>query len=243
MRCIERGGRRKSKPDIFMSHSSKDKKIAARLSTDLNFCGIDVWLDQWELHIGQSLTDELARAMDDSRYIAIVITENYNKSVWTKTEYKKALSREQRENRTVMLPLILGKAEIPDFLEDKIYVDLRTDYYSQLTQVAGMIHGLSEFRISRALEDRPPERMKDIWDLLESLGFEPYVVVGDDDFHEMLKHGGKRIRDDYAYFYPDALLESAAVSKHVKALLQQLQAERHETAFPFLRSQTRPIAD
>jgi hypothetical protein len=76
MRCIERVARPKSKPDIFMSHSCKDKKIVARLSTDQNFCGIDVWLDQWELHIGQSLTDELAEAMDDSRYIAIVITEN-----------------------------------------------------------------------------------------------------------------------------------------------------------------------
>ncbi|HET9963079.1 MAG TPA: toll/interleukin-1 receptor domain-containing protein [Nitrospiraceae bacterium] len=98
------------------------------MSTDQNFCGIDVWLDQWELHIGQSLTDELAKAMDDSRYIAIVITENYNKSVWTKTEYQKALSREQRERRTIMLTLILGNAEIPDFLEDKIFVDLRTNY-------------------------------------------------------------------------------------------------------------------
>jgi hypothetical protein len=74
--------------------------------------------------------------------------------------------------------------------------------------------------------------------LLESLGFDLYVVVGDDDFHEMLKHGGKSIRDDYAYFYPDALLGSAAVSKHVKALLRQLQAGRYEAAFPFLCSQT-----
>ncbi len=60
--------------------------------------------------------------MDDARYIAILITENYNKTVWTKTEYKKALAREQKENRTVMLPLIVGEAQIPDFLEDKIYL-------------------------------------------------------------------------------------------------------------------------
>jgi hypothetical protein len=83
--------------------------------------------------------------------------------VWTKTEYKKALSREQRERRTIMLTLILGNAEIPDFLEDKIFVDLRTNYYSRLAQVAGMVHGLSEFRIARAIENRPPERTKDIW--------------------------------------------------------------------------------
>jgi len=219
---VERGRRRTSKPDIFISHSSKDKKIAAHLAIDLNFCGIDVWLDQWELQIGQSLTDELAKAMDDSRYIAILITENYNKSVWTKAEYKKALSREQREERTVMLPLLLGETEIPDFLEDKIYVDLRTDYYSGLARIAGMVHGLSAFRIARAIADHPPERVKDIWGLLESMGFEPFVVFGDDDFDEILKHGGQRIRDDYALFSPEALLESVVVSEHVKALLLEV---------------------
>jgi hypothetical protein len=64
--------------------------------------------------------------------------------------------------------------------------------------------------------------VKDIWALLESVGFEPYVVLGDDDFEEMLKHGGRRVRDDYALFDPDTLLESAAVSQHVKALLQEV---------------------
>ena len=222
MMRIERGARRTSKPNIFISHSSKDKETAAHLATDMNFCGIDVWLDQWELQIGQSLTDELAKAMDDSRYIAILITGNYNKSVWTKAEYKKALSREQHEKRTVMLPLLLGEAEMPDFLEDKIYVDLRTNYYSGLARIAGMVHELSEFRIARAIADHPPKRVKDIWGLFESMGFEPYVVVGHDDFDEILKHGGKRIRDDYAYFYLDTLLESTAVSEHVKALLQEV---------------------
>ena len=53
MMRVERGIRRASDPDIFLSHSAKDKEIAARLATDLNFCGIDVWLDLWELQIGQ----------------------------------------------------------------------------------------------------------------------------------------------------------------------------------------------
>lgn len=120
MRGIERGAGRTAKPDIFISHSSRDKAAALHLATTLKCCAIDVWLDDWELEVGQSLTDEIAKAMDDSRFIAILITETYNKTVWTKTEYKKALAREQKEDRTVMLPLIVGEAQIPDFLEDKI---------------------------------------------------------------------------------------------------------------------------
>lgn len=222
MRRVERGARRTAKPNIFISHSSRDKAAASQLATNLNFCSIDVWLDDWELEVGQSLTDEIAKAMDDSRFIAILITENYNKTIWTKTEYKKALAREQRENRTVMLPLIVGKGQIPDFLEDKIYIDLRTKYFSGITKLVGLIHGLSQFRVSRALTDRQPQSVSNVWGLLQSIGFEPYVVLGKDDFDEMLKHGGELLRDDYALFRPDVLLESAFVSDHVKALVREL---------------------
>lgn len=222
MKPIERGAKRTANPDIFMSHSSRDRVAASNLAATLNFCAIDVWLDDWELEVGQSLTDEIAKAMDTSRFIAILITENYNKSVWTKTEYKKALAREQKENRTVMLPLIVGEAQIPDFLEDKIYIDLRTEYFSGIVKLVGMVHGLSQFRVSRALQARPPQSVSDIWRLLESIGFDPYVVVGKDDFDEMLKHGGRPLKDGYAEFNPDVLLKSAAVSDHVKALVQEL---------------------
>jgi len=219
---IERGAKRTAKPDIFISHSSRDKPAAIRLASTLNFCAIDVWLDDWELEVGQSLTDEIAKAMDDSRFIAILITENYNKTVWTKTEYKKALSREQKEGRTVMLPLIVGKAEIPDFLEDKLYIDLRQDFFSGIVQLVGLVHGLTKFRVSTALSSRKPERVRDVWKLLQTIGFEPYVVLGRDDFDEMLKHGGELERDDYARFSPYALLESPEVSPHVKALVREL---------------------
>ncbi len=38
---VERGSGRRSNPDVFLSHSSRDKALALRLATDLNFCGVD----------------------------------------------------------------------------------------------------------------------------------------------------------------------------------------------------------
>jgi hypothetical protein len=222
MMKIERGVKRTAKPDIFISHSSKDKAAAVHMAKILNFCSIDVWLDDWELDIGQSLTDEISKAMDDSRYIAILITENYNKSVWTKTEYKKALAREQKEQRTVMLPLIVGEAIIPDFLEDKIYIDLRKEFFTGVVTLVGMIHGLSRYRVSEGLSRFKPESVRDVWELLQSIGFEPYVVLGEDDFQEMLKNGGRLIKPEYAQFDPYELLHSPSVSNHVKALVNEL---------------------
>ena len=222
MMRIERGAKRTAKPDLFMSHSSRDKLKALRLAKTLNFCAIDVWMDDWELAVGQSLTDEIAKAMDESRFIGILITENYNQTVWTKTEYKKALAREQKEKRVVMLPLIVGEARIPDFLEDKLYIDLRNDFYVGVTKLVGMIHGLSAFRVSQAIAEQHPQRVRDVWRLLESIGFEPYVVLGHDDFDEALKHGGRLLRENYAQFDPTVLLDSPLVTDHVKSLIREL---------------------
>ena len=77
MKEVKRGAKRTAKPDIFISHSSKDKDAALHLAKILNYCAIDVWLDDWELEVGQSLTDEISKAMVDARYIAILITVNF----------------------------------------------------------------------------------------------------------------------------------------------------------------------
>ena len=223
MRLIERGAKRTAKPDIFISHSSRDKAAAFRLAKALNYCAIDVWLDDWEVEIGHSLTDTIARAMDEARYIAILITANYNQTVWTKTEYKKALSREQKEQRTVMLPIIVGDANIPDFLEDKVYIDLRDDYFCGIVKLVGMVHEISRYRISGALAEQKPQSVSAVWNLLESIGFEPYIVLGRDDFEEVLRHGGDLVKNDYARFSPDRILRSPDVSSHVKAIIQELE--------------------
>ena len=222
---ITRGPRRTARPDIFISHSSRDKAAALQLAKTLNFCGVDVWLDDWELEVGDSLTDRLSQAMNQSKYIAILITENYNKTVWTKTEYKRALAREQKEQRVVMLPLIVGEAEIPEFLEDKIYIDLREQYFSGITRLVGMIHGLERYHVSAALSAREPQSVADIWELLEEIGFDPYVVLGEQDFQEVLKYGGHLAGPDYLQFNLESLLESKAVSEHVKSLAKELQTK------------------
>jgi hypothetical protein len=222
MMAIERGAKRTAKPDIFISHSSRDKDAALHLAKILNYCATDVWLDDWELEVGQSLTDEISRAMDEARYIAILITENYNKTVWTKTEYKKALTREQKEQRTVMLPIIIGKAEIPDFLEDKIYIDLREDYFCGILKLVGMVHGLSRYRISRELSDQKPANVADIWRALVSIGFDRYIVLGRDDFEEVLRSGGRLLQANYATFNPYRVIQNPEVSRHVKNLIREL---------------------
>ncbi|HKB68633.1 MAG TPA: toll/interleukin-1 receptor domain-containing protein [Pyrinomonadaceae bacterium] len=222
MKFIVRGAKRKSDPHLFLSHCSKDKVIARQLATDLILCGVDAWLDEWEIHLGQSLPDVLADAMAKSQYIGILMTENYNTSVWTKTEYRRALTREQNEGRIVMLPLLLSGVTIPDFIQDKIYVDFRTDYFAALARLIAVVHDLSTSRISRILANSTPTSIAEVWDTLEQSGFKPCVLLEGEDFMEVLGAGGRAVAPDYAHFDVMQVLEDPTVSLPVKDLLRKL---------------------
>jgi hypothetical protein len=54
-------------------------------------------------------------------------------------------------------------------------------------------------------------------------GFDPYIVLGKDDFEEVLHNGEELIESGYARFSPNALLQSAVVSDHIKTLVRDLE--------------------
>src|SRR5688572_21905892 len=123
-------------PDVFLSHSARDKDFVCQLAEDLAFCEVDVWLDEWELQPGDSLHDVIGQALNASRLVAIVLGDNFTDSRWASDEMKQALARERRENRVVVVPLLVGQIPLPAFIEDKLYIDFRVDYYAGVARLA-----------------------------------------------------------------------------------------------------------
>jgi hypothetical protein len=85
-----------------------------------------------------------------------------------------------------------------------------------------LIHTLDQFRVSRALAENPPHSVNDIWHLLRSIGSEPYIVLGQTDFDEILLHGAKLQPNGRATFYVDEVCASPSLSEHMKELLRQV---------------------
>jgi hypothetical protein len=42
-------------PRVFISHSSQDKSFAEKIALDLKRRGIGIWIDKWEIKVGDSL--------------------------------------------------------------------------------------------------------------------------------------------------------------------------------------------
>ena len=142
MQIVDRSvkGRVHRVPDLFLSHSSRDKDFVRKLAEDLAFCEVDVWLDEWELQLGDSLYDVISQALTKSQFIAVVLGDDYLNSKWAGDEMKQALARERREDRTVVLPLLVGSVQLPAFLEDKLHLDFRSNHYSAVARLSAMVN-------------------------------------------------------------------------------------------------------
>lgn len=133
---------------VFLSHSSRDNSFCERLSYDLLDYEIQVWYDEWEIKVGDSLRAKISAGIEENDFLAVVLSEASVQSDWVQLELNAALAKELRERRVVVLPILIQECKIPTFLEDKKYADFREDYAK----------GLDELLAVLAVDRRKPAR-------------------------------------------------------------------------------------
>jgi len=113
------------KYDVFISHASEDKDNVVRpLAHALQEKGLQVWYDEFELRIGDSLRQKIDKGLANSRFGIVVLSKNFIRKGWTNYELDgiitKAVSGQQ-----VVLPIWheITKQEVIDYspsLADKL---------------------------------------------------------------------------------------------------------------------------
>lgn len=159
-------------PDLFLSHSSSDKPFVRKLIKDLSSVGIDVWFDEWEIEIGDSLHESIGRGLQRSRFVAVVISSHSSASDWCKNELDVVLSFEKKHKQKRVLPLLYEKADVPAFLEGRVYQDLRgAEYFPGVTFLAGLVHGFSKQALSEAVVEASPRDLGAVAKILRRFGW------------------------------------------------------------------------
>jgi len=108
---------------VFLSHSHHDRRFSRQLTDDLYHEGFPVWLDEAELQVGDSLVGAVQSAIDASRFLVPVISQNSVVSRWCQEELHQALAGQFRDGRIRVLPVVLDDCEIPGFLREKVYAN------------------------------------------------------------------------------------------------------------------------
>jgi hypothetical protein len=118
------GGEQPRYHGIFLSHTREDKPFVYRLKAVLNKRGVnDVWVDEAEIMVGDSLIKKIEDAITKARYFGVVLSPRSVRSRWVKKELEVAMNMELKSDSVIVLPLLFEKCEIPPFLEGKVYAD------------------------------------------------------------------------------------------------------------------------
>jgi hypothetical protein len=137
---------------IFISYSHKDSDFVDKLGTALVLNQIRVYIDRWEMNVGDSITERVANAITEASFLIVALSKHSVESPWCKREINTGLMLELEKRRVVVLPILLEDCSIPLFLQDKLYADFRSDFDTGLKQVISSIGGLPTEEMGR-IED------------------------------------------------------------------------------------------
>lgn len=98
---------------LFISHSSEDKPFVRMLAADLVAKGHDVWLDEWEIKIGESIPLKIEQALTDADFVLLVLSESATKSNWVEREWRAKFWDQITRGETLVLPCLAQKCVIP----------------------------------------------------------------------------------------------------------------------------------
>jgi len=120
---------------VFISYSSVNADFVHRLAADLLKRQTPVWLDAYELAIGDDLVTRLLNSIEQSSYVLIVWSGQYNQTQWTTKEFQAVLEKERRDNKKYLIPVVIDETPLAAELSGRITLDFRTGYLSALNKL------------------------------------------------------------------------------------------------------------
>jgi hypothetical protein len=115
----------------FISYAHDDAPFVDGLVRDLESAGVAVWLDRWELKVGDSLAERIADGIRASDYLVVVLSPASVKSRWVQVELNVGLMRQLDQDRISVLPVLYRDCTIPVLLQGIRYADCRVDAYAR----------------------------------------------------------------------------------------------------------------
>ncbi|HEY4641999.1 MAG TPA: toll/interleukin-1 receptor domain-containing protein [Thermoanaerobaculia bacterium] len=114
-------------PSVFISHRSTDAHLAEKLATDLRNAGHVVWLDAWEISVGDDIVERISDGLERSAYLVTCFSAA-GMAPWMDKEWMSALARQMNGAHVKILPVRLTGTEAPAILAGTKYADLIKDW-------------------------------------------------------------------------------------------------------------------
>lgn len=129
------------KPRVFLSHSSKDKKFVRELNDTLVTHGVDTFLDERDISLGEDIPKKVYESLEACSHFCYVISKNSISSEWVKDELSTAKMLEKEAGKILILPIKIDSVAIPITVKSKRCADFSLEPHKSLreTQAFGLL--------------------------------------------------------------------------------------------------------
>lgn len=94
--------------DVFISYAHENQKIAMEMEDKLSKSGLDVWIDELKLTIGDRISEEIGKAIEESKYGVIILSKHYLINQWPREELKLLFNLQISTGQKIILPIWHG---------------------------------------------------------------------------------------------------------------------------------------
>jgi len=115
--------------EVFLSHSTQDRRFASSLAEVMRSHGVPVWYSQTEIIGAQQWHDEIGAALRRCDWFAVILSPHSVESVWVKRELMYAFRPHRFENRIIPILYQSCDFEDPSWALDSIQmIDFRRSF-------------------------------------------------------------------------------------------------------------------
>lgn len=125
--------------NIFISHRSNDVREAEQLANELRNTGHQVWLDAWNINLGDSIVGRMNEGLEIANYVVVCYSASGIASPWMSREWMSTLARQLNGHGIKLIPVRLTNGEPPAILADIFYVDLVKDWPGGIAQLLATV--------------------------------------------------------------------------------------------------------
>jgi len=134
-------------PKVFVSHASEDKeRFVLDFATKLRNCGIDAWVDKWEMYPGDSLVDKIFEEGIKSASAVIVVLSKFSVAKpWVQEELNAAFVRKVNGSSR-LIPIVIEDCEVPEALKSTLWEHIKdiSSYDASFERILASICGASD---------------------------------------------------------------------------------------------------
>ena len=135
-------------PKVFICHASEDKeKFVLGFGTKLRSKGVDAWVDEWEMHPGDSLVNKIfEEGIGQSDVVIVILSEYSINKKWVTEELNSATLRRIEEGVRIIPVIINDGIKVPVSLNHLIQVPITDldNYDEEFSKILMAIYNMDK---------------------------------------------------------------------------------------------------